>query len=91
MTVRYSDFCLATAVQGIVATACGIATANLRRRASFDLDCPEDDLEIVSLGAQTKGVRGCGRQGTYVLMGTPGGRAWVLNSEAGGEANGDGR
>lgn len=38
----------------------------LAPRASFDLDCPADRLSYTELGEDTWGVRGCGRQGTYM-------------------------
>jgi hypothetical protein len=41
-------------------------TAQLRTRASFDLDCAEKELEVVELDPRTRGVRGCGRRATYV-------------------------
>jgi hypothetical protein len=48
-------------------SACAAATLEqLRRRASFDLDCPEGELEVVELDERTKGVRGCGRRATYI-------------------------
>lgn len=59
----------------------------LLRRASFDLDCPEADLSTQDLGGQTYGVRGCGKQATYVLVAGEGGRSWVMNS--GGESTTD--
>ncbi len=48
---------------------------NVRRRATFDLNCPQDQIQVIeiespantSLGALGSwGVRGCGRQATYV-------------------------
>ena len=47
-----------------------------RTRAAFDLECPADKLELVPLGTApvedwlvvSYGVRGCGRQATYVLV-----------------------
>ena len=50
----------------------------LVQRASFDLDCPEDELQIRSLGDEhTQGASGCGRRATY-LFDAPHKR-WLLN------------
>jgi hypothetical protein len=37
------------------------------RRATFDLQCPDKDLQVSSLGQNTFGVVGCGRRATYVV------------------------
>jgi hypothetical protein len=64
----------------VVGALLGCATSqgmqdNVRRRAAFDLNCPQDQLQVVeiespantNLGALGSwGVRGCGRQATYV-------------------------
>jgi hypothetical protein len=50
-------------------TACGQSVATygqLRDRASFDLSCDKAKLEVVSLGDDVAGVRGCGQRATYV-------------------------
>ncbi len=48
---------------------------NVRKRATFDLNCPADKIQVIeieppantSMGALgTWGARGCGRQATYV-------------------------
>lgn len=39
----------------------------LRDRASFDMNCPKEELNLTDLGEnKTYGVRGCGKQATYV-------------------------
>jgi len=55
---------------------------DLGRTASFDLDCPESELEFTLLQKSGRwpsrvGVRGCGRQATYV--GGYGGN-WAMNN-----------
>ena len=40
----------------------------LRKQAGFDLNCPEKDLSIQHLNADTFGVRGCDRQASYILL-----------------------
>jgi hypothetical protein len=37
------------------------------KRASFDLDCTEP-LGVTNIDDKTRGVRGCGRQATYVEL-----------------------
>lgn len=56
------------ALLGLGGSACAMnATASqLVKRASFDLDCAEKELEVVELDPRTRGVRGCGRRATYV-------------------------
>ncbi|UJR86517.1 hypothetical protein [Sandaracinus amylolyticus] len=45
-----------------------IAIDDLAIRASFELECPVADLEVVTLGASSRGVVGCGVRATYVLV-----------------------
>jgi hypothetical protein len=40
----------------------------LMKRAAFDLDCPTEPMSIVRIDEKTRGVRGCGRQATYVKL-----------------------
>ena len=50
----------------------------LVERASFDLDCPADQLETSALGdADTQGAKGCGRRATYVYDDEH--KRWILN------------
>ena len=60
----------------------------LTKRASFDLQCPEETLETVDLGAgRTYGVRGCSKQATYVAgpgcrFGNPASACqWIMNTD----------
>ena len=59
----------------------------LLKRASFDLECPADQLDVVVIDASTRGVTGCGRKGAYVehctgLKGfTETTCTWIINSE----------
>ena len=66
---------------------CGASTEQLRSRASFDMNCPSDQLQIVEIDGRTQGVMGCGKRNTYVesceRYGQTGGKtgcSWVLNS-----------
>jgi len=44
-----------------------LQTRKLVNRAAYDLDCAEP-LGVTEIDANTRGVRGCGRQATYVLI-----------------------
>jgi hypothetical protein len=41
--------------------------ATVAPRASFDMGCPEAQLNIVQVDEMTAGVTGCGEKKTYVL------------------------
>ncbi|MDI1442554.1 hypothetical protein [Polyangium sp. 6x1] len=45
-----------------------LITPILRKQAAFDLNCGEAELTIVSLNTDTFGLRGCGRQASYILV-----------------------
>jgi len=47
-------------------------------RATFDLDCPREQLSVVELSGGV-GVSGCGRKAIYVFSMDSG--AWVLNGK----------
>lgn len=40
----------------------------LRKQASFDMNCPEKQLSTVETGQFRYGVRGCDRQATYLMQ-----------------------
>jgi hypothetical protein len=68
----------------------GATMGQLTRRASFDLNCPEPELQLVQIDRRTVGARGCDRQATYVetcrsvtQLGQKRGCTWVLNSPSG--------
>src|SRR5690606_1686777 len=58
----------------------------LKTRATFDLQCPATKLEVQDIDPRTKGVRGCGKQLTYVEIcdNRPDGWhcTWVINAPA---------
>ena len=62
---------------------------DLVRRASFDFQCPQQQLQFFEL-SQTNGiitsygVSGCGRQATYLL--NTASSTWVMNVDRGGPA-----
>ncbi len=50
-------------------------------KASFDMHCEKEKLEVTELAPGSMGVRGCGRQSRYEHV--PGSTTtWVLNSDA---------
>jgi hypothetical protein len=48
------------------ATGCGATDDQLRTRAAFDFKCNASQVQIVEIDDQTRGVRACDQQGTYV-------------------------
>ncbi len=65
----------------LLVAGCAASIDQLAKRASFDLDCPREDLHYRELDAQTMGVRGCGRQATYVEVCRSGENCtWVMNN-----------
>ena len=69
------------------------ATAALKKRAAFDLQCPADSLRVTSLGGTTRGVEGCGQRAVYMnrcdYLGEeideidgPKKCPWILNSDS---------
>lgn len=46
----------------------GKAVDELEKRASFDLNCPREQIEWTSLGERTRGATGCGRQASYLWV-----------------------
>lgn len=55
---------------------------NLKARAAYDMQCPEEQLELTKLSRTVYGVRGCGRQGTYICRTRDAKNCedWVLNA-----------
>jgi hypothetical protein len=41
--------------------------AMIRERAPFDLDCPNEKIEVQDLGSGVLGARGCGAKASYVI------------------------
>ena len=56
--------------------------AQLRKRASFDFQCPEAELELRDIDYETVGVTGCGQQATYVEDCEGTACKWVLNTDS---------
>ena len=76
----------------VLSGGCGASVEQLRSRASFDLSCPESQIQTTQIDDRTVGVRGCGQQATYVEtcsnpqagFGTGSGCTWVLNADSRG-------
>src|SRR4051794_27457419 len=75
-------FTLATSKEGFVSSEL--------KRASFDMDCPQEKLDVVELegGAYSAvmGVTGCGRKATYKYINRVG---WVAQTLSGSPAAGE--
>ena len=66
-------------------------SAKVRERATFEMDCPKDQIELVVLDVSTDlynnnypkqiGATGCGKKAIYVRTGSSG---WVMNTESNG-------
>ena len=46
----------------LMLSACGASLEQLQSRASFDMQCPVQNLQITEIDPLTRGVRGCGHQ-----------------------------
>lgn len=55
-----------------------IAQQGLRKRATYELRCPDEQLTVTEIDRHTYGVDGCGRRAVY-LGGGPSG-VWRLDS-----------
>ncbi len=78
-------------IPAIVLLACGggASEGQLRTRASFDMSCAQNQLQVVQIDDTTRGVMGCGRRHTYVqdceregAFGWSAGCTWILNKTA---------
>ncbi len=54
--------------------------SELMKRASFDMDCEQSDIEIVRIDQTTFGVKGCEQRATYKLTFD----GWILNAATDG-------
>jgi len=82
---------LMVAIATAAFAGCGASANQLVKRASFDMSCPEDQIQVVEIDKRTRGVRGCGKQATYVencpcprgaYSGPNCACTWILNSES---------
>jgi len=84
---------LSLAALTLVGCSAAQIKSDLVKRASFDLSCSEQELQLTILSkmsacggdeyhcAQTVGVTGCAKKATYVRTDSGGGPTWVRNSE----------
>ncbi|HEY7371041.1 MAG TPA: hypothetical protein VIF57_02610 [Polyangia bacterium] len=59
----------AVSIAAVVVVGCATGPTSrdkLLKRAAFDLHCTKDELSVSKIDDRTRGVRGCGRQATYV-------------------------
>jgi len=68
---------MSTAVVCVLASACASASDVVRDRASYDFDCPREQVETVPIGTLTIAAHGCGKKSIYVSNG----HTYVRNSE----------
>ncbi len=80
---------VAASIASTLGVGC-VTRSDLIRRASFDLNCPEERIATTDLGNDTIGVDACGQQVTYVLAceqrewGQCRTGRWVMNNARGG-------
>jgi hypothetical protein len=51
------------------------------KRASFDMECAPEKLQITRIGDRSVGITGCGKRAVYLAAGSE----WVLNSDNDGK------
>ena len=67
---------------------CGAQLSQLKSRAAYDLNCPQESIHLTKIDSRTQGVSGCGQRATYIEScdAPPGAFArnctWVLNSDS---------
>jgi hypothetical protein len=70
----------------LLIAACGATSQQLVRRASFDLNCPQEQISVHQIDRRTRGARGCGQRAVYIQSCQGGGTAaactWVLNADS---------
>jgi hypothetical protein len=68
---------LAAVFVWVFPTACASASDVVRDRASYDFDCPRDQIETAAINTLTLAARGCGKKSVYVSNG----HTYVRNAE----------
>jgi hypothetical protein len=67
----------------LLAVGCGASQEQLVDRASLDLRCPRDQLQVKQVDQRTQAVRGCGHQVAYIeSCDTHNVCTWILNSDS---------
>jgi hypothetical protein len=65
----------------VMLSGCGATIPQLRARASVDLSCQPESLQVKELDAATEIVTGCGKRAIYVhLFNNSRYPTWLLNS-----------
>lgn len=57
---------LATVPLFLASCATGATAKELRTRAAYELNCPDESLKLTELDDTTMGVEGCGQRAVYV-------------------------
>lgn len=72
----------------IACTACGAGPDRtlVRPRAAYELNCPDDQLELRQVSGSTFAVTGCGARATYTCMGGMGQYACSREGEVQGRS-----
>ena len=69
----------------LLLTGCSATLEQLKDRATFDLQCSENQLRLTRIDDRTYGVAGCGKRATYVdtcdQLQTRADCTWVLNAD----------
>jgi hypothetical protein len=72
----------------VLLPGCGASEDQLRTRVAFDMNCNQDNIQIIEIDDKTRGVRACGQQATYVEIcdgpkgGWTTGCTWALNTDS---------
>lgn len=85
--MRMIRLTLALASCSLFTAACGPSITSVEhfrhpesggiKRAAFEMECPEDQLQVTDLGGWTIGVTGCGKKAVFKLAT---GAGWVNNT-----------
>ncbi len=76
---KLSRMAMVAAAVGV--TGCGATLSQLRTRASFDLSCAPESLQLKPVDGATEIVAGCGKRALYVQQfNNARYSTWLLNS-----------
>jgi len=64
---------------------CGTAMKALKKQASFDMECSENELQFTELGSRKMGAQGCEQKATYLWKCSKDGVSceWIKLSDSG--------
>ena len=55
-------------VVALLLGGCVESLDSVRKRAAYDFQCPEEKVQVVELGSDKVGAKGCGQQASYVQV-----------------------